>query len=97
MKKKKGMTEKEVEKRLKDLSSWKVTKNAVLTKSFKMPTYVSGLAFAAKVAVHAEVMEHHPDLLLTYGEVKVTLTTHDVGGLSKKDFELAKRIDGLRI
>jgi 4a-hydroxytetrahydrobiopterin dehydratase len=89
-------TKKEVEKHLKTLSGWKVNpKYTSLTKSFSFSTFVAGLAFSAKITVHAEVLEHHPEITLTYGNVKVTLTTHDAKGLTKKDFELASRIDGL--
>ena len=56
-----------------------------------------GLAFVAKVAVHAEVMNHHPDIELSYGKVKVKLSTHDAKGLTTLDFELAKRIDGIQL
>jgi 4a-hydroxytetrahydrobiopterin dehydratase len=95
---KKQFTKKEIEKHLKDLSGWKVNpKNTTLTKSFDFPTFISGLAFAAKITVHAEVLEHHPEITLTYGSVKISLTTHDVKGLTKKDFELAGRIDNLKV
>lgn len=92
------LTEKEVLKYMRALSGWKVNaKSTVLTKSFTFPTFIAGLAYMAKIAVHAEVLEHHPTLELSYGTVKVTLTTHDVKGLTKKDFELAERIDNLRV
>ncbi len=94
---KKQFTKKEVEKHMKALSGWKVNpKYTSLSKSFSFPTFISGLAFIAKITVHAEVLEHHPEILLSYDSVKVTLTTHDAKGLTKKDFELAERIDGLR-
>lgn len=96
--KKKQLTKKEIDKHLKNLSAWKVnSKNTHLTRSFAFPTFVSGLAFAAKITVHAEVLDHHPEIVLTYGSVKVTLTTHDAKGLTKSDFELAERIDNLRL
>lgn len=91
-------SEKEVEKHLKNLSSWKVNpKSTTLSKSFPMANFVGGLAFIAKITVHAEVLEHHPDIELSYDEVKVKLTTHDAEGLTRKDFELAERIDGFKM
>lgn len=96
--KKPEFTEKQIEKKLKDLSGWKVNaKYTMLSRSFDFPNFISGLAFIAKITVHAEVLDHHPEITLTYGQVKINLTTHDTKGLSKKDFELAERIGNLRV
>lgn len=86
----------EVQKRLNALSEWVPNKkHTELTKVFEFPSFITGLAFAAKITVHAEVIGHHPVIELSYGKVKVKLTTHDAKGLTKLDFELAKRIDAL--
>ncbi len=88
------LTTKQIEKKLSGLSSWSVNKKQTeLEKAFKMPSFVAGLAFTAKVAVHAEVLGHHPEIELSYERVIVKLSTHDVKGLTNADFELAKRID----
>lgn len=95
---KKQFSKREVEKRLQNLSGWEVNKtHTTLAKSFESPSYLSGLAFVAKIAVHAEVLEHHPEITLSYGQVDVSLSTHDAKGLTAKDFELAERIDGLKM
>ena len=95
--KKKALKTKEIEKNLKDFSGWTVNKaETQMSKIFPFPNFVTALAFCAKVAVHAEVLGHHPDLELSYGKVKVKLSTHEIKGLSKLDFELAKRIEGLK-
>ena len=92
----KPYTKSDVEKNLKKLSEWKPNvKHTQIVKTYSFPNFVAALAFLAKVTVHAEVLEHHPEILLTYGEMKVTLYTKDAKGLTKKDFELAGRIDGL--
>lgn len=85
---------KELEKKLKGLSEWVVNaKETEITKTINTPSFVGSLALAAKIAVHAEVMDHHPDLELTYGKVRVKLKTHDAKGITNADIELAKRID----
>ena len=90
-------TLKEAQKALKLLPAWKPnTKYTAITKTVQTPNFVSGLAFVAKVTVFAEIAEHHPDVELSYGKVKITLSTHDAGGLTKKDIALAKKIDELR-
>ncbi len=96
--KKKVLKTKEIAKHLKDFSGWTVNKaETQISKTFDFPNFVTALAFCAKVAVHAEVLGHHPDIELSYGKVKVKLSTHEIKGLSKLDFELAKRIEGLGV
>lgn len=93
----KQLSQKEVEKSLARINSWMTNKKATeISKTFKTESFLDGLALIAKVAVHAELMDHHPNIELSYSQVTVTLSTHDVKGLTKLDFELAKRIDGIR-
>lgn len=85
--------EKEVEKH----AGWELNKaQTTITKSYTFPSFISALAFVAKVAVHAEVLDHHPDIELSYGKVKVKLTTHKTASLTKLDLALAERIDGIK-
>ncbi len=96
VKKLKSLTQKQIEKKLLGLSGWEVNKKwTVIEKEFQTSSFVAGLAFVAKIAVHAEVMGHHPDILLSYGKVNVKLSTHDVEGLTNDDFELARRIENV--
>lgn len=88
----------DIDKNFKNISDWKMTpKKTMLTKEIEFPSFVSGLAFAAKIAVYAEIMDHHPTLELSQDKLKIKLTTHSIKGLSKNDFELAKKIDKLRL
>lgn len=92
----KPLTEKEIDRNLLRTSLWEINKKRTeIKKLFPTKSFVSGLAFIAKITVHAELLNHHPTIELSYGSVKVTLSTHDVKGLTKLDFELAKRIDAL--
>jgi len=52
------------------------------------------MAFVNRVAERAEAVQHHPDILVRYGKVTLTLSTHDAGGLTAKDFDLAAECDG---
>lgn len=93
----KKLNSKDIVKKLKSIPEWNTNaKETVLSKTFLFSNFVSGLAFVAKVTVHAEILNHHPDIELSYGKVKIILSTHDVKGLSNADFELAKRIDGIK-
>ena len=66
-----------------------------IAKVYATGNFLKGLAFVTKVAVLAENENHHPDVELTYPKVKLTLTTHEAGGLTEKDFKLAGEIDAL--
>lgn len=91
------LSKKDVQKSLKELSDWKLnTKETEISKSYEFSSFITALAFVAKVAVHAEVLGHHPDVELSYGKVKLKISTHDAKGLTKIDFELAKSIDSVR-
>lgn len=73
------------------------TKNTQICKTVTFNKHLDALVFIARVTVHAQVLDHHPDIEFTYKKVKVTLTSHEVKGLTKLDFDLAGRIDDLKI
>jgi 4a-hydroxytetrahydrobiopterin dehydratase len=88
----------QIDKHYANISDWKLnSKKTVLTKKIEFPSFVAGLAFMAKIAVHAEIMGHHPTLELKEDGLTIKLTTNTLKSLSVKDFELAKRIDRLKI
>ncbi len=66
-----------------------------LEKTFEFKTYYPGLVFLNAVAWQAQQLKHHPDLKLSYGKCHVQMQTHDVGGISEKDFELIAKIEEL--
>lgn len=72
-----------------------VIEDGKLSKSFKFKLYKDGVVFATAVAYLADRLDHHPDLTILYGEVRVSVNTHSVDGLSPYDFELARRIEGI--
>ena len=92
------LSESEIRTHLEGLPSWeRVNADGApcIRKVFKTGSFLNGLGFTTRVAVLAETMNHHPDVELTYPGVTLKLTTHDAGGLTDKDFELARRIDEL--
>jgi 4a-hydroxytetrahydrobiopterin dehydratase len=92
----KKLSEIDIEKKLKNLSTWKVNaKHTELSSMFTFPDFIHGLAFVAKIAVHAEILNHHPTIELSYGKVTVHITTYEIKALTNLDFELAKRINKL--
>ena len=84
----------DITERLKTLSGWSV-EGSKLVKSYTFPDFVAAVAFVDRVAVVAEAQNHHPDLVVGWGKVTVQLTSHDVGGISARDFRLAAAVDEL--
>ncbi len=70
-----------------------VTERDAIAKSFKFADFNAAFAFMTRVAMQAEKMDHHPEWSNVYNKVEITLTTHDAGGVSDKDFTLAGFID----
>ena len=67
-----------------------------ISKSFKFRNFVEALGWMVKVGLLAEKNNHHPELNNCYNHVEVTLTTHDAGGLTDRDINMAQLIDKLR-
>lgn len=73
---------------------WKPEKDAkTIKRSFRFKDFVEAMRFINKVAEIAETEGHHPDLFVSYNCVKITLTTHNINGLSENDFIMAAKID----
>ena len=80
--------------KLSELNGWNFnTELNVLEKEFQFKSYLKNIAFVNAIAWIANKDNHHPDLIIKYNSCKVILTTHDQGGVSQKDFDLAKKID----
>jgi 4a-hydroxytetrahydrobiopterin dehydratase len=67
----------------------------VITRTFQFPDFAAAMRFVNQVAGLAEAAGHHPDIDIRWNKVTLALTTHDAGGLTEKDFALAREIDGL--
>jgi 4a-hydroxytetrahydrobiopterin dehydratase len=89
-----ALSDTEITSRLTGLAAWKV-ESGELTRTFTFKDFRAALAFTNKVGEEAEKAGHHPDIDIRYNRVRLGLVTHDAGGLTAKDFELAARADGL--
>jgi 4a-hydroxytetrahydrobiopterin dehydratase len=69
--------------------------DGALARTFAFDSYAAGIAFAVKVGFAAEARDHHPDLFVGWRKVKVAWTTHDAGGITALDAEMAERTDAL--
>ena len=89
------LSQTEIEDNLKEYSNWNLDNNKI-TRELVFPNFVSAVGFLNSIAIYAEKLNHHPDLLI-YGwnKLRITITTFDRGGLTKLDFELAEKIESL--
>ncbi len=77
-------------------AGWQVTEGRdAIRKTFAFANFVEAFGFMARVALHAEKLNHHPEWSNVYRTVEVTLSTHDAGGLTELDVKLAGRMDRL--
>lgn len=84
----------EIDRCLADLPGWERTGDAIW-KKFKFPGWADALAFTARVGAIAASWDHHPDsVVLRYGEVTVTYTTPDAGGITEMDLAAAASVEG---
>ena len=90
----KALTSKEVNIKIAEVDSWKVISGS-LQKEFEFVNFVKAIEFINQIAEVAEEQEHHPVITNSYNYLKIELKTHDVNGISNKDFKLAKTIDNL--
>jgi len=86
------LTSPEVSQRLAALPGW-VVKDGKLHRELTFPDFVQAFAFMGDVAREAEALQHHPEWFNVYNRVTVDLSTHDAGGITSKDVDLAKLLD----
>jgi len=91
----KGAALSEIFNQLPDGIEWNVVEEHHLKRTYKFPNFKTALEFVNKIGELAEQQGHHPDILLAWGKVEVTIWTHKVDGLTESDFILAAKIDKL--
>jgi 4a-hydroxytetrahydrobiopterin dehydratase len=89
------LTPTEVNTNMRNLPTWQ-TDGQQLSCTYKFPDFVQAVAFVNRLVTPAETLKHHPDLTITYNQVNIRLSTHDAGGLTDLDFQLAQAIAKLQ-
>ena len=93
----KKLSDKDIDLLQKDLPEWSVEREAgLIQKEFQFLNFSDAMVFVNNVAQVAEEVDHHPDICISYNSVTVILTTHEAGGLTKKDADLVRRIEKMR-
>jgi 4a-hydroxytetrahydrobiopterin dehydratase len=86
------LSEAEIASALEALPGWSRAGDEI-EKTFQFPSFADGIAFVVRVGFLAEAADHHPDLDVRWRKVRVVLTTHDSGGLTANDSDLAAKIE----
>ncbi|MBT5278132.1 MAG: 4a-hydroxytetrahydrobiopterin dehydratase [Nitrosopumilus sp.] len=88
------LSELEIKEELKQLSEWNI-KNDKLHKEFKFDNFNQAFGFMTRAAMEIEKMNHHPEWFNVYNRITIELTTHDAGGITKNDVNLARILNAL--
>ncbi len=92
------LTEIERSDALAKLDGWRVAPDRdAIEKSFQFDNFNAAWGFMSRIALQADKLDHHPEWFNVFGTVEITLTTHDCGGVSERDVQLATFIDGLGV
>ncbi len=89
-----SLSQTEIEQKIAAIPEWKQQEQTI-TRTFKFKNFVQAIAVVDKLVEPAEAAGHHPDIAISYNQVTISLTTHDAGGLTQMDFDLAKTISEL--
>lgn len=82
----------QIAKRLAQTPEWSELNDSI-QRTYQFKDFAGSMRFVNAVAALAEAMDHHPDILVRYNKVTLTLSTHDAGGITTKDFDLAAKCD----
>ncbi|MFK7882564.1 MAG: 4a-hydroxytetrahydrobiopterin dehydratase [Phycisphaerales bacterium] len=88
------MKEDQIEAALEKRPDWSNVAGKI-QRTYQFGDFVASMAFVNKIAEYAERVQHHPDVLIRYNRVTLTVSTHDAGGITQKDFDLAEESDRL--
>jgi len=88
------LTDDQIKKEIMSLSGWSVV-NGKLHKDFVFQDFIEAFGFMSKAAIHIEKMNHHPEWFNVYNKIRVDLVTHDAGGITQNDINLARTLNSL--
>ena len=86
------LTDIQIKEGIAEFKDWTIEGNSI-RKSFLLEDHIMAMGFVNRIAMVAEVMNHHPEIQMVYNKVEITLSTHDVGGVTELDLELAQKIE----
>ncbi|UJH91788.1 4a-hydroxytetrahydrobiopterin dehydratase [Antarcticibacterium sp. 1MA-6-2] len=88
----KKLSEQEINSKLESLEGWSYSGSGIQT-SFEFANFKEAFTLMTRIAFEAEALNHHPNWSNVYNQLEITLSTHDAGGVTEKDFKLAQAIE----
>ena len=85
----------EVNDQLAKLQGWSLNQAGEISKTYPLANFPEAMLFANAIGMVAESVQHHPDILIHWRHVTLSLASHDEGGLTQRDFDMARQIDAL--
>ena len=89
------LTLSQIELAMKEIPEWKINSNGEIERTVTLTSFPQALLYVNAVGLIAESKNHHPDILIQWNKVRLAVTTHDAGGITAKDIELAKLTNAL--
>ncbi|MCS7052357.1 MAG: 4a-hydroxytetrahydrobiopterin dehydratase [Ignavibacterium sp.] len=87
------LSKEEIQENLQNLNGWSFSDNQI-EKTYQFKDFIDAFSFVSSVAFESEKLDHHPDIFLhSWNKVKISISTHSVGGVTSKDFQLANLIE----
>jgi len=87
------LNQEQINSNLSKIALW-TFENESISKQFQFKDFIEALSFVNAIGLESEKMDHHPDILMfAWNKVKITISTHDAGGVTEKDFSLAQKIE----
>jgi len=90
------LSDAEIAAKLETLPEWSQPGEEI-QRTYRFRDFVAAMAFVDEIAAHAEAVQHHPDILIRYSRVTLSLSTHDAGGITGKDFDFAAKADAIAL
>jgi len=90
----KKLSDEEIKRELKNFDGWTFAKDAIHT-SFEFENFKEAFTVMTRIAFEAEAHQHHPNWGNVYNQLEISLSTHDAGGVTEKDFKLARTIENI--
>lgn len=90
------LTQENLDQRLEEFTEWSQSGDSI-QRTFSFDDFNAAMMFVNRVAELAESAQHHPDIMVRYNKVTLTLSTHEAGGLTEKDFDLARELDAVTV
>lgn len=84
----------QIEKKLQSFNNWSIS-DKIIKKKFKFNSYMESIRFINEIAIKAEELNHHPDILLGYCEIEISFSSHDMGGVTSDCIHMAKFVESI--